>query len=158
MRNGRAYQQVLWEPATKEIGGGLLPTPRAQEPGSTSHTHGDSVMERVCLQIGVPTKKYPSTLPTPKASDALRGRDVARSRPDDKARELATVLRDQMLPSPTTNDSKNTTLPPSQIERDGLAGAMLRDPSIPTGGAMCLNPSFLEEMMGFPIGWTASTP
>ena len=123
MLNGHVFQQVLWEPAISVTDGGLLPTPRAQEPGSTSHTHGDSVMERVCLEIGVPTKKYPSTLPTP-----------------------------------TTNDSKNSTLPPSQIDRDGLAGAMLRNDSIPTGEATYLNPSFVEEMMGFPVGWTVSKP
>ncbi len=94
-------------------------------------------------------------LPTPKAGDGERGRDKARARPDTKGRELATVVRDQMLPTPTTNDSKNASLPPSQMERDGLAGAMLRDDSIPTGAATYLNPSFVEEMMGFPVGWTA---
>jgi hypothetical protein len=31
---------------------------------------------------------------------------------------------------------------------------MLRDDSIPTGGATYLNPSFVEEMMGYPAGWT----
>ena len=93
-------------------------------------------------------------LPTPKAGDGERGRDKARARADTKGRELATVVRDQMLPTPTTNDSKNASLPPSQMERDGLAGAMLRDDSIPTGAATYLNPSFVEEMMGFPVGWT----
>jgi hypothetical protein len=112
MRNGRAYRQVLWAPAIKEIGGGLLPTPRAQEPGSTSHTHGDSVMERVCLKMGVPTKKYPNTLPTP------------------VARDWKGVGRVDQLPTVLT----------------------------PTGAATYLNPSFVEEMMGFPIGWSALKP
>ena len=97
-------------------------------------------------------------LPTPKAADGERGRDKARARPDTKSRELATTVRDRMLPTPTTNDSKNSTLPPSQINRDGLAGAMLRNNSIPTGAATYLNPSVVEEMMGFPIGWTVSKP
>jgi len=35
---------------------------------------------------------------------------------------------------------------------------MLRDDSIPTGAATYLNPSFVEEMMGFPVGWTVSEP
>jgi hypothetical protein len=94
-------------------------------------------------------------LPTPKAADGERGRDRARNRSDNKSRELATTVRDRMLPTPTTNDSKNSSLPPSQVERDGLAGAMLRDDSIPTGAATYLNPCFVEEMMGFPVGWTA---
>ncbi len=150
--NGRAYRQRMWAPATAVTGGGVLPTQ--------------------------------------KAGDGERGRDKARARPDTKGRELATVLRDQMLPTPrtcsamaarldtagnldgkqfpnletvvalkmlptpTTNDSKNASLPPSQQDRHGLAGAMLRDDSIPTGAATYLNPSFVEEMMGFPVGWT----
>lgn len=60
-----------------------------------------------------------------------------------------------LLPTPTTNDSQNSSLPPSQAERDGLVGAMLRDDSIQTGKGMYLNPCFVEEMMGFPVGWTA---
>ena len=59
------------------------------------------------------------------------------------------------LPTPTTNDSKNASLPPSQAERDGLAGAMLPTVLTPTGTATYLNPSFVEEVMGFPVGWTA---
>jgi len=61
----------------------------------------------------------------------------------------------QMLATPTVNDSKNSTLPPSQRRRDSLPGQMLRSDSIQTGAAMYLNPSFVEEMMGFPVGWTA---
>ena len=64
----------------------------------------------------------------------------------------------KILPTPTANDSKNASLPPSRADRDGLAGAMLRDDSIPTGAATYLNPSFVEEMMGFPVGWTVSEP
>jgi hypothetical protein len=70
---------------------------------------------------------------------------------------LETIVA-KMLPTPTANDSKNASLPPSQAHRDGLAGAMLRDDLIPTGGATYLNPSFVEEMMGFPVGWTACEP
>jgi hypothetical protein len=70
---------------------------------------------------------------------------------------LETVMA-RMLPTPTVNDSKNSSLPPSQADRDGLAGAMLRDNSIPTGVATYLNPCFVEEMMGFPLGWTVSKP
>ncbi len=61
----------------------------------------------------------------------------------------------KLLPTLTTNNSRNSTLPPSQAERNGLAGAMLRDDSIPTGAATSLNPSFVEEMMGYPVGYTA---
>ena len=61
----------------------------------------------------------------------------------------------QLLPIPTANDSKNSSLPPSRQGWDSLPGHLLRDHSIPTGAATYLNPSFVEEMMGFPVGWTA---
>jgi hypothetical protein len=36
-----------------------------------------------------------------------------------------------------------------------VIGALLRDKSIQTGGPTYLNPSFVEEMQGYPVGWTA---
>ena len=144
-RNGRAYRQRLWAPAISVIGGGALPTP--------------------------------------KAGDGERGRDRARNRPDTKARELATVLRDslptpransamtcelhgqankpnpnletvigRMLPTPTTRDHKGKQAPG---HRGRGYGPLLPDALLPTGAATYLNPSFVEEMMGFPVGWTA---
>jgi hypothetical protein len=88
-------------------------------------------------------------LPTPKASDGERGRDKARARPDDKGRELATVVRDQLL-TPTATDYKG----PTNWKAAGRNGPQRLSDSLPTGAGMYLNPSFVEEMMGFPIGWT----
>jgi hypothetical protein len=143
-RNGRAYQQRLWEPAINEIAGGALPTP--------------------------------------KASDGERGRDKARARPDVKGRELATVLRDQ-LPTPRANQAMacelNGQAACQHLNLETAMGRMLLTPTandwkgrtnwgargrhgpqrlpdlILTGAATYLNPSFVEEMMGFPVGWTA---
>ena len=219
--NGHAYRQQMWAPAIGGIAGGVLPTPTTHD----TRRRGVNSEQRGLSN----TEDWLTQLPTPKAGDGERGRDKARARPDTKGRELATVIRDRMLPTPqardykrpsqpesarmqrkleqgyspsleeallmlptprtcsamaarldtpgnlegeqfpnletviareilptpTTNDSKNASLPPSQAERDGLAGAMLRDDSIPTGAATYLNPSFVEEMMGFPVGWTA---
>jgi len=64
----------------------------------------------------------------------------------------------QLLPTPTVNDAGNSTLPPSLRGRDSLPGQMLRDDSVPTGPGTHLNPSFVKEMMGFPVGWTVCEP
>ena len=57
-----------------------------------------------------------------------------------------------LLPTPTASqEAKNATLPGSQINRDNLAGALLRAGEKP-GGQM--NPEWVEWLMGFPIGWT----
>lgn len=129
----------------------LLPTPRAN---SAMTVDLRTQQDRPELQPNLETVMA-RLLPTPKASDGERGRDSARARPDTKSRELATVVRDRMLPTPTVNDAGNSTLPPSQRGRDSLPGAMLRNDSTPTGGPTYLNPSFVEEMMGFPPEWTA---
>ena len=141
--NGRAYRRQLWAPATDVIAGGALPTP--------------------------------------KASDGERGRDQARTRPDAKGRELATVLRDS-LPTPRANSAMTCELqsqaskPNPNLETvmgqlltpcatdykgrtnwqaAGRNGPQRLSDSLPTGAGMYLNPSFVEEMMGFPVGWTA---
>ena len=98
-------------------------------------------------------------LPTPRTCSAMASRlDTAGNLEGERFPNLETVVAREMLPTPTTNDSKNASLPPSQAERDGLAGAMLRDDSIPTGEATYLNPFFVEEMMGFPVGYTDLGP
>ena len=100
-------------------------------------------------------------LPTPRSHRVMAARLEAQQTAKRINRGKGPNLEEAiawMLPTPTTNDAKNASLPPSQAERDGLAGAMLRDNSIPTGAATYLNPSFVEEMMGFPVGWTVLKP
>ncbi len=231
MLNGHVFRRQMWAPAIGVIGGGVLPTPVAQTgAGGPKGLDGGSGARQMLADAGFPRAAgAPSLLPTPTASDAIRGNtpETQRAHMERKGRtgsqmhwplsvmaqellptprtcsamasrldtpgnlegerfpNLETVVAREMLPTPrandaekrgnfdptnprnglpavvkllpthTTNDSKNASLPPSQAERDGLAGAMLRNDSIPTGAATYLNPSFVEEMMGFPVGWTA---
>jgi len=87
----------------------------------------------------------------------------------------------QMVPTPCAQDAKNSTLPPSQLHRDTVPGALIRGmfytPTSVSGNqngridewggshnpyrgekGKChpqyLNPEFVEWLMGFPIGWT----
>ena len=66
---------------------------------------------------------------------------------------LARMGKMALLPTPTTNDSKNATLPESQRNRDGITGEILRNTEI-SGKDFQLNALYVEEMMGFPKGWT----
>ncbi len=54
-----------------------------------------------------------------------------------------------MWPTPAAQDAKNSTLPPSQINRDTVPGAIMRE-----GQTGQLNPEWVEALMNFPIGWT----
>ena len=82
----------------------------------------------------------------------VRGQGAAANAPS-RGTTLGGAAR--QWPTPTVNDSKNSTLPESQRERDGLAGSLLRSGE-PTGGQ--LNPMFVEWLMGWPLGWTELRP
>jgi hypothetical protein len=64
----------------------------------------------------------------------------------------------QLLPTPTTRCWKDGSQQACQnVEANGLLGREIHQVagSTPTGEAMYLNPAFVEEMMGFPVGYTA---
>lgn len=135
-------------PRTDVTGFGLLPTMTAQDANGRSYHY----------QRGDKTKQVPSLLgtarlwPTPKSSPS--GPDFARAnREGSGGDDLATAVARTLLPTPTAQDSKNATLPPSQQERDSIPGRLLRD-----GHSGALNPEFVEYLMGFPAGWTDLEP
>jgi hypothetical protein len=109
MRNGRAFQRVLWAPAIKEIGGGLLRTPRSHRV-MAARLEAQQTAKRISRGKG------------PNLEEAIAW----------------------MLPTPVARDWKGRS----------QRGDLLPDSFVPTGGGIYLNPSFVEEMMGFPIGWT----
>ena len=155
--NGHVFRRQMWAPAIGVIGGGLLPTPVAQTgAGGPKGLDGGSGARQMLMDAGIPRAAgAPTALPTPRTCSAMAAPvNSSGSIEGDRFPNLETVIG-RMLPTPTVNDSKNASLPPSQQNRDSLTGAMLRDDSIPTGAATYLNPSFVEEMMGFPVGWTA---
>ena len=113
MRNGRAFQRVLWAPAIGVIGGGLLPTPVVADASN---------------------KESPEAL-------RLRMQKYGRSGTQVHMK-LSTAIQ-EMLPTPVARDWKG-------VGRADQLPTVLT----PTGAATYLNPSFVEEMMGFPVGWT----
>ena len=149
-RSGRAYQRLLWAPATAETAGGALPTPKASD-GERGRDKARPRPDRKGRELATVLR---DSLPTPRANSAMTvDLRTQQNRPELQP-NLETVMA-RMLPTPTVNDAGNSSLPPSQRGRDNLPGQMLRDDSVPTGPGTHLNPSFVEEMMGFPVGWTA---
>ena len=109
MQNGVVYQAALLEPATKEIDGGLLPTPIASK----------AVEQRVKFKQG--------------------------------GYSLRAAIDREMLPTPTATDYKGRS-GQGYIDRHGEH--RISDVLTKIGDNMNLNPAFVEEMMGYPIGWT----
>ena len=98
-----------------------------------------------------------SLLPTPTAAMAGGGgsiREAARAMRGEKRESGASVslrLPDyvKLFPTPTAQDAKNSTLPPSQMERNSIPGMLMRE-----GASGSLNPQWVEWLMGYPEDWT----
>lgn len=103
------------------------------------------------------------TLFTKDGQPATTGQRAYRLQPDGRSVLQSVTLNQQvamMWPTPAAQDGKNATLPPSQISRNTLPGAILRDgqldPNNPsTDGKSCalLNPRWVAQLQGFPSDW-----
>lgn len=141
LANGKK-RQVGLEHQVRQVEKGFWPTPkaapscpdcaRANRPGSG----GDDLATVV--------HKAEAFFPTPRASDGEKG---GTNQKIGGKPALASIAA--MFPTPTAQDAKNSTLPPSQRERDSVPGHLIRD-----GVSGQLNPEWVEWLMGFPAGWT----
>lgn len=126
--SGRLYLLNNVEHPTLDVGGSALPTPLAAQ------THK-------CLRPRAP------------AEHPVKG---------TRGPDLTVVIYEQLqsqglLPTPTVNESKNNPSGASQWDRNGslnVEAAKMNGLNKTTGKDFQLNPPFVEEMMGFPIGWT----
>jgi hypothetical protein len=164
MLSGALYRQKMWEPATKENESGSLPTPLASS----------KVEQRVPFkQGGKPL--LAALLPTPTAMDHLPQRGfesmVKQTTQHRKGRKKLANLREAVnpdtiklfnelqklnLPTPTARDYKDSGENMNYqkaAEKKRLAGVLNHTHSTLTGEGMYLNPHFVEEMMGYPIGY-----
>jgi len=148
MQNGQLYQQVLWEPVISEADGGLLPTPIASK----------VVEQRVKFkQGGTPLRAAidREMLPTPRANQAMAANLDLPSIKNHQYPNLETVISN--LPTPTARDYKDSgeNMNYKKAAKKGrLPGVIVESRSTQTGKDTNLNPHFVEEMMGYPIGWT----
>jgi len=128
MQNGQLYQQVLWEPLIADQDGGSLPTPTASD-----------------VEGGV-------------AKD-VQYKNGNFFRVNDKGERWGVKLRDavSILPTPTARDYKDSGENMNYkkaAEKGRLPSVIVESRSTQTGKDTNLNPHFVEEMMGYPIGWT----
>jgi len=118
--NGVAYQRRMLEPATRETGGGLLPTPLA------------SAMDRKSKFKQGGTPLLGALLPTPRAA---KGMEMRLSKNMAKL-EHKKYLETEMAARIHTHGETHLTNS-KEIGENGV-----------------LNPSFVEILMGLPLGWT----
>ena len=136
-KDGGEYHRTLEEYATvfptptADAAIGAVPTPEMAERFRSKGRSG-SFVEAVAATMW----------PTPKASAA--GPDFAELGRSKTGISLATAAA--MFPTPTVQDASNNS-GPSQYQRNSLPLNAV------AGGS--LNPTWVEWLMGFPLGWTA---
>ena len=163
--DGTAYPLAPLEPLTRETASGSLPTPTAMPYGSNKSPSAGAKVRPSLEQLAREQR-----IPTPTSSDATRGATTySRGNPS-----LLKAVRER-FPTPNTVDAKGgTRLGPGQRQLCHV----VRQESLPTPTATCwknretstqnselqktiggtLNPTWVEWLMGWPIGWTDFEP
>ena len=136
MRSGELWERITPPLLTNEKeSGSWLPTPLSTL-GSNGGPNARDSSGRPGLQMAA------MTWPTPRA--CMTG-GATPERLNDKNRNLEKAVAATMFPTPTAHNAKETGAP-SQLKRKTFQlGDMV-------GGQ--LNPSWVEWLMGWPIGWT----
>jgi hypothetical protein len=164
----------MWVPHTcDDESGSLLPTPSASSYGTTNNgKRGDGSTYATAGKPSLETMARRGTWPTPTAGDAKSSgsRNTSTSQAHfgvsltDAIRgdqgsgrirgEQKLSARAKLIPTPSANDHKGSA-------KEGQRRRQLTDPAmgvIPQGGGGSLNPTWVEWLMGFPLGWTALKP
>ena len=138
MLNGQLFQQEMWEAVTFENVCGSLPTPNTMD--HLPPRGLDSMIKQTQVHRKGRTKLA-----------------NLREAMNPQAVKLFNELQQLRLPSPTCRDWKDSgdnMNYKKAAEKKRLAGVLNHTHSNLTGENTTLNPAFLEEMMGFPVGWT----
>ena len=138
MLNGQLFQQEMWEAATFENVCGSLPTPNTMD--HLPPRGLDSMIKQTQVHRKGRTKLA-----------------NLREAMNPKAVKLFNELQQLRLPTPTSRDWKDSGENMNYkkaAEKKRLVGVLNHTHSDLTGEDTTLNPAFLEEMMGFPVGWT----
>jgi hypothetical protein len=146
-RNGIAYRRAPLVRLTDEIGSGLLPTPRAE--GMDAMGSGTHAKDSLVLQ----SRQWP----TPTARD-WKGTPLSLDTLPTNSRPLNEAVRARRWPTPTSNDCKpagqSEVLEYRQENRRTTAQRLRAAATEPSEIGGSLNPTWVEWLMGFPLGWT----
>jgi hypothetical protein len=146
MRNGIAYQLAPLALPTEGTESGLWPTPVVPN-GGRSIAHVDQFNGRTAYHKGkkvqVDLNQMVRLWPTPTAADGRRG--TGTYRPQDTGIPLPQVVA-MMMATPTARDWRSGKASAATHARNS------RPLSEQIGGS--LNPTWVEWLMGFPLGWT----
>ncbi len=134
--DGRLFQPKRWEPRTCESAGSYLPTPTAT-PGGYNQTDSPGAAIRPSLEMMARKHLWPT--PT------VHGNYNRPQTGTSSGTGLATAVK--QWPTPNARDGKGAPGKGCQ-ERGG------HQSSLPAEVGGPLNPTWVEWLMGYPLGWT----
>jgi hypothetical protein len=139
MRNGECWERPMWERRTSEIESGLWPTPR------TTGLDGGSNSRNAAKARGM--------WPTPQSRDYKGPPGLQAQASGGFQSSLPAAVK--MWPTPTARDYRSDSASPewTASRQDQARGKPL--PFV-VGGT--LNPTWVEWLMGWPLGWTDLKP
>ena len=133
----------------------LWPTPRAGNPGSRPNGKGGKVLaEEVAIAEGI-RRRGKVIFPTPRSCSAMAATITPGSaNADNRFANLETVVGRMMWPTPLADDASNSGK--NKVRRETLASRVDDLEAGPVSGQ--LNPTWVEWLMGWPLGWTDLKP
>ena len=150
MRGGELWELTTPVLPTDETESGLWPTPRAQEPGSTTEGYGRGLKELIEGKSQKPCK-----WPTPRSCTAMAATITPESAwAENRFPNLETMVGRRLWPTSGANEDSYRLGGNSQQSKS--LGAMARREALaeqPESGGQ-LNPTWVEWLMGWPLGWT----
>ena len=142
MRNGECWeQQTLVQTTSATESGSLLPTPTMQGLNGGSNSRKSAIAK--------------GNWPTPRSCSAMAATITPESAWNDKRNpNLETIVGQRMWPSPKTRDWKDGKTEGTSNRQSPDLGKVVGQ-SKTTGS---LNPTWVEWLMGWPLGWTDLKP
>jgi hypothetical protein len=135
---------------TYERGSGLLPTPTANEGG---YNQSPSPHAAVRPTLSTMARRNLIRIPTPRANDAEKRGQIDAENPRNG---LAGFVR--RLPTPRASDGEKCSSLSQKRQMDGRKADSLPEITRRETGSGLLNPTWVEWLMGWPLGWTALEP
>jgi hypothetical protein len=159
MRDGECWEQRMLEQTIRGTGFGLLekwPTPAARD-GNPTNTLETLMDGRFVDQLANRVKMVENNLWTTPCSRDWKGKTISKNHPKGFNKSLANdVIK---FPTPQASDCRDRgNMSNPAIQRRAEKGKQLNLSMVvhPTSGQ--LNPTWVEWLMGWPLGWTDLKP
>jgi hypothetical protein len=146
-RSGKAFELAMLVPHTDESESGLLPTPQAFDANTIDRS--EEALERAKTKGGCANlREIVKTWPTPTVADTFTDKLKSSQQSEGSMHSVNLSQAVQMWATPIRRDSrtyKGAMRAPNATGAEPLV--------IQVGGT--LNPTWVEWLMGYPLGWTA---